>query len=61
MAQNGLSIIKKMENTRHVWFHWNTHTSTGVDFTKNYSPVVTDITLGVILLTWLIKSGTNKL
>ena len=28
---------------------------TGVDFTNNYSPVVTDITLCVILLMWLLN------
>ena len=29
---------------------------TGVDFTQNYSPVVTDVTLCVILIMWLINN-----
>ena len=28
----------------------------GVDFTENYSTVVTDVTLHVILILWLIKN-----
>ena len=28
---------------------------TGVDFTNNYSPVVTDVTLCVLILMWLLK------
>ena len=32
----------------------------GVDFTNNYSPVVTDITLRVILLMWVIKKGISE-
>ena len=32
----------------------------GVDFTKNCSPVVTDVTLRVILLMWLIKKGESE-
>ena len=32
---------------------------TGVNFTKNYSPVVTDITLHFILLMWLINKWNS--
>ena len=35
--------------------HRGYKTILGVDFTENYSPVVTDLTLRVILIIWLIN------
>ena len=32
----------------------------GVGFTKNYSPVVTDVTLCIILLVWLINNWDSQ-
>ena len=32
----------------------------GVDFTKNYSPVVPNVTLRVILLMWLVKNWDSE-
>ena len=32
----------------------------GVDFTQNYSPVVTDVTLCVILLMWFINKWDSQ-
>ena len=34
---------------------WGYNQIPGVDFTNNYSPVVTDVTLYVILLMWLLN------
>ena len=33
---------------------------TGLDFTENYPPVVTDVTLRVILLIWLINRWESQ-
>ena len=40
--------------------HGGTPKSTGVDSTKNYSPVVTDVTLRVILFMWLINKWDSE-
>ena len=44
-----------MADTGKVQSHGDTTKFTGVNFTENYSSVVTDSTLRVILIMWLIN------
>ena len=39
---------------------WGYIQVTGVEFTENYSPVVTDATLSVMLLMWLINKWDSQ-